>query len=429
MSHIVHARKKGEKWSYRFEIAPVDGTRKWICRGRYNTREEAIEAGKKVQEEYENGGSIFEPKNISYSDYLDEWIRDLEGIRSPSTLSSYSSAIKLYIKPQLGHYRLASITIHTLSKFVWYMIKEYSFAEGYYKSFIKVITKSLKDACNNYGYIDKNPSLGLSLPNNVDYGDSREKHMFTAEEFDKIAEYFKERDKPFVMACYLARFTGLRTGEVYALTWNDIDFDNDLIYVRHSVGYIENKDIFGRMYYGPVKTPNGERVIPLLPTLKSQLLKYKCSQDEMKTILGNKYKHYHLVEIKSSGKKSERYRIVLSKEDNNEDQVDFIVTREDGKYVGPDLNKYPFQIIRNKLGITDCRFYDNRATFMTELYYSGVKDDTLISLVGHKSIDTTKKYYVVEKSDVILKEKKKAMAKIESILATPDMKEQLTQLS
>ena len=37
----------------------------------------------------------------------------------------------------------------------------------------------------------------------------------------------------FLTACY----TGMRTGEVFALTWNDIDFDNKTIKVTKTVYY------------------------------------------------------------------------------------------------------------------------------------------------------------------------------------------------
>ncbi len=149
----------------------------------------------------------------------------------------------------------------------------------------------------------------------------------------------------------------------------------------------------------------------------------------MKTLLGKKYKRYHLEEMMSAGKKAMRFRVVLTEDDGSDNQVDFILTREDGKYVGADLNKYPFKIIREKLGIKDCIFYDNRATFMTKLYYSKVNDDTLTSLAGHQDIEITKQYYVMKDPDVILKNKRKAMAKVERLLVTPDMKKQLTQLS
>ena len=43
------------------------------------------------------------------------------------------------------------------------------------------------------------------------------------------------------MACY----TGMRTSEVFALTWEDIDFDNRIIRVEHSI-YDKNKDYKGR---------------------------------------------------------------------------------------------------------------------------------------------------------------------------------------
>ena len=55
-----------------------------------------------------------------------------------------------------------------------------------------------------------------------------------------------------------AIYTGMRTGEVLALTWNDINFDEDFINVEHSV-YDQPKDSLGRWYYGPTKTGNGER--------------------------------------------------------------------------------------------------------------------------------------------------------------------------
>ena len=40
-------------------------------------------------------------------------------------------------------------------------------------------------------------------------------------------------------------------------------------------------------------------------------------------------------------------------EPNNEERVNFIFTQDDGTYVGTDITKYPYKIIKNELNITD----------------------------------------------------------------------------
>ena len=70
----VHARKRGNKWEYRFEAAAVGGQRKQICKSGYLTKKEAMEAGAKAYNEYTQAGAVFTPNNSSYADYLDYWL-------------------------------------------------------------------------------------------------------------------------------------------------------------------------------------------------------------------------------------------------------------------------------------------------------------------------------------------------------------------
>ena len=57
----------------------------------------------------------------------------------------------------------------------------------------------------------------------------------------------------FVYAFLTACYTGMRTGEVFALTWDDIDFESKIIKVKHNV-YAKNKDNKGKWYMGDNKT-------------------------------------------------------------------------------------------------------------------------------------------------------------------------------
>ena len=98
-------------YEYRFEIASVNGKRKWKSKSGFKTKTEAKQAGKLAQQTYENVGQAIEPSNISYSDFLDEWIeQDCKLTCKLSTLQSYEKKIRLYIKPNLGSYRLKNIT-------------------------------------------------------------------------------------------------------------------------------------------------------------------------------------------------------------------------------------------------------------------------------------------------------------------------------
>ena len=73
----------------------------------------------------------------------------------------------------------------------------------------------------------------------------------------------------------------MRTGEVFALTWNDIDLESRIIKVNKTV-YAKNKNPIGRWYIGTTKTEGSEREIYICDTLYSILFDYKEQQDRNK---------------------------------------------------------------------------------------------------------------------------------------------------
>ena len=66
--------------------------------------------------------------------------------------------------------------------------------------------------------------------------------MYTLDEIEKILSRFK-KNKTFVCAFLTACYTGMRTGEVFALTWDDIDLKNRIIKVSKTV-YAKDKNYF-----------------------------------------------------------------------------------------------------------------------------------------------------------------------------------------
>lgn len=204
-----------------------------------------------------------------------------------------------------------------------------------------------------------------------------------------------KNNKVFICAFLTACYTGMRTGEVFALTWNDIDLDNRIIKVNKTV-YAKDKEENGRWYLGTTKTIGSSREVYICDTLYSVLSDYKKLQVKYKKEYGKKYKGYTLKEIKNKYGKLMEYKIVESNSKHN--RVELVFTRKDGTYSGTDIIKYPFKIIHYELGIS-CRFYDLRGSFATISLRRGCEIKDIAEVLGHKRIETTEKYYISSTSE------------------------------
>ena len=182
----------------------------------------------------------------------------------------------------------------------------------------------------------------------------------------------------------------MRTGEVFALTWNDMDLDNRIIKINKTV-YSKDKEEKGRWYLGTTKTVESQREIYICDTLYNILLDYKNTQDNCKKQYSKNYKKYILEEVKNKFGKLVEYKIVESNSRRN--KVDMVFTRKDGIYSGTDIIKYPFKIIHHELGIK-CRFYDLRGSFATISLRNGCEIKDIAEVLGHKRIETTERYYI-----------------------------------
>jgi integrase len=80
------------------------------------------------------------------------------------------------------------------------------------------------------------------------------------ENIEKIISYAKPEYK---LVIKFAAFTGLRQGELRELRWKDINFENNTITVSRSI------QLFGTI--GHTKTKNGQRIVPLVPSIAQEL--------------------------------------------------------------------------------------------------------------------------------------------------------------
>ena len=83
----VNTRKRGKTWEYYFEGAKINGSRSKITKGGYPTQKEAIAAGTKALNEYNNSGLSFVPSEISFNDYIDFWFKEYAEVNLKKTTS------------------------------------------------------------------------------------------------------------------------------------------------------------------------------------------------------------------------------------------------------------------------------------------------------------------------------------------------------
>ena len=389
----VTIQKRGKYYQYKFEVAKVDGKRKFINKSGFDTKEEAIKAGNIAFTEYLNMGLVFKEKEISFSDYLDYWYENYCEVNLKyNTRRTYKTIMDKYLKPELGKYRLTALTSVKLNSFIVELCNKYNFKKAYYNNILKVLKNCFRIATDVYGFIRYNPALTLKLPKIEDNNDFK-KHLYNKNEINMILERLKD-DDTFTCAFITSCFTGMRTGEVCSLTWDDIDFTNRVINVKHTV-YDKPDDGKGRWYIGTTKTKQGTRQISMSITLYNALTNYKKKQQYLKNVFGNEYYTYHFEDVLNKHGKVTEKRIVQNEGNILQiNKADMVFTRPNGKYVGRNILNYPFKIIHKELGIKNCRFYDLRGSYATINLRNGIEIRDVADILGHKYIETTENFYI-----------------------------------
>lgn len=400
----VYVQKRGKVYQYQFAIASIDGKRKYKNKSGFRTKSEAIEAGVKAYNEYINVGHCIEPSKMSYSDYLDYWMKEHCEINLKyHTIQAYQNIIKNHIKPKLGFYMLSQLTTSVIQEFINNIYLEKGFSKNFLKNILKVLKGSLGYATDVVGFIKVNPSLKVRLPK-YDIPDSDPVYILSNEEVEKILERFS--NNPCVYYAFLtAYYTGLRVSEVFGLTWDNIDFVKRTITVNKNIlkknqaGGTKKRLISGNSttvwYFGTCKTKGSYRTIEIGDTLLKALKKYKEEQIQNRKDYGDTYmKHYKKIVNNPYNNKPEIKIINAYAElEVPLEEVKLVFLKKNGVFEGTDSCKYPFKVIHYELGIP-CRFHDFRDTHATRLIEAGADIKAVSKRLGHSNIRTTYEIYV-----------------------------------
>ena len=227
---------------------------------------------------------------ITLGTWLTKW---LAAYKKPAlevtSYTSYKHQVNYHIIPMLGSIQLKKLQRVQVQEF--FNEKSNDLSPGT----LDLIKSILVDALNMAvidGYIIKTPAVSIKLPASKD----KVVKPLSIEEITKLLK--AAEGKRIYSMIYLAIHTGARKGELCALTWNDIDFKEKVIHIRHSVKYdSENK----KYIMGSTKTPKSVRDIPVGDSVIADLKRHKARQAQERLLIGDAYENNDLVFAREAG--------------------------------------------------------------------------------------------------------------------------------
>lgn len=385
----VHIRerqiKSGKMYEYRFEIAGIDGKRKFITKGGFKSKTEAKEAGKKAQQEYEQHGTIKKNEDLSVADLMSKWLENAD--IKPTTKAGYEKKIRNYINPVIGSYRAISIDYNILQNDIIDDLYKRGFSRNTISSVAGILSQAFIFGANTLKIPKRFESLTIPKYKDKETPTREEPHIYiTKEQFKSIIERFPEGTTAF-LPLLIGYSCGLRLGETFALCWSDIDLENKTININKQVQWLQfakagtvgrggikrDSTEYGYWYFTNPKY-NSKRIIDILDENIVELLRReKERQEKAKAyylsmgnlvynskgkIIGKTFTQYY--ESLYEGK-----QIITT--DKTDKPLDLVFVREDGTYISQRIMMHTTSVIKKQIGIDEFDYHSLRHTHATDL--------------------------------------------------------------
>ena len=296
-------------------------------------------------------GDVFFSDSPTADVWFDYWIEEVKGksIR-PRTKEFYEGRWRIAISPVIGEMELKDLKPIHCQKILNELNEDH--AVSYIKD-TRILLSSVLDCAVENGFISKNPVTKSVRPTGGI--PVKEVKALTLEEQRKFLISAQRSENHYLYAFALQ--TGLRFGELAALTWDDIDFKNRKMTVSKSMQRIK-----GQVIIGEPKTETGKREIPL-------------TEEAIKILRIQKEKDVNMDFIRL-------------------ECANLVFVNKNGGFLANNICYQSLKYICKRARIRTISMHILRHTFATRCIESGMRPKTLQAILGHKKLETTMDLYV-----------------------------------
>ncbi|WP_251547927.1 site-specific integrase [Limosilactobacillus caecicola] len=269
MARIV--RKPNGKWLIETSWYDGNGKRRYKSKGGFATKQAARQyAAELDSKKYQGEITDDDP---SFAEYFMMWFETYkENSVALTTKKRYLNDYK-FIADYFRNRKLSSITRFQYQTFLNAFGKNH--APSTVRKFNGVVRECVKNAIVD-NLINKDFTIGVKLGGD----ESRSLHVeyLNIAEINTLVKYLKNGRQPRYTSRYMiltAIYTGMRLGEIMALTWHDVNFNFKTITINKSWNYV------GGGGFKKTKTPSSIRTIRINDSLLRLLAELKDNHQDM----------------------------------------------------------------------------------------------------------------------------------------------------
>ena len=251
--------EKTGKWFAKFYYTNWQGIKKQKWKRGFATKKEALGFERDFLEKQSAN------PDMTFQNLYEIYMEDMAARLKQSTLLTKKAVLQTHILPFFGSKPINEIKASDVRR---WQAKLISSPNNYSQTYLKKINTELNSIINyakRFYDLNTNPcgkagTIGKAKAEEMDY--------WTYDEYIAFREGVK--DKPLSYICFeVLYWTGIREGELLALSPADIDLDNKTISINRTYQRIEGKDVFTSP-----KTRKSKRKIPIPDFLCQELSDY-----------------------------------------------------------------------------------------------------------------------------------------------------------
>lgn len=331
-----------------------------------------------------------EARNVTLNDIYKLWKETKRGLKN-TTFQNYCYMYEMFVKHAFGKSRIANIKKSDVKRFYNTLADEKGLQSNTIDSIHTVVHQLFAVAIDD-DYIRSNPSDNAIRELKKSREFITEKRSALTDAQEKLFLDFLKKTSTYrhwypVFAVMVG--SGLRVGEITGLRWQDIDLDNGIIDVNHTLVYYSHRIVKpgekNGCYFAinSTKTPASKRHIPMLDYVREAFKMERQNQEEIgieSTAVVDGYRGFIFVNrfgnVQHQGTLNKAiYRIIR---DCNAKQIDS----------GRELLLPHFSC------------HSLRHTFATRMCEKGVNIKVIQDVMGHTDIATTMNIYTDATSDM-----------------------------